>query len=367
MKKYTISIAIGIIGILLAPFILTRNLGIIDFSDTGNVGETIEGTTAPIIGILSILLLVYTLMEQIKFNKSQREISMDEQFKSTFFNLLQTQRNILEKISGEFTHLGSHVNMKYSENDNNETFKIKKRDKDWAIIEKKSKIDVRGLDFFKFAKYQLQDIFDALESTAYYKKYDPETADDIETEITELYEAMNLYQEEGETEFEKTAQEKRKPLRIGYVNEKYNISKELHKKYLKMEECKKLALGYAYFYNKYENIGYYFRHLYRILKFIKNSEDEKISLRGKNASKKETEKIHDQYQQYAQFIQAQMSIDELLLLFYNSFLYEKTQNLIIHYDLLENLSIQNLIYQKHNCIPQLKLKNNDDLFSSFNA
>ena len=103
-------------------------------------------------------------------------------------------------------------------------------------------------------------------------------------------------------------------------------------------------------------MGYYFRHLYQILKFIKRAEDEKIENLGKSVSNRERGRIHDYFKEYAQFVQSQMSIEELLLLYYNSFMFKKNQELIIYYDLLENLTLQNLIMKEHYCDSRIIMK-----------
>ena len=73
MTKKILSI-ITIVVVVIAPFILTRSSisDIFDFSSTGEIGDTIDGTTAPIIGLISIILLYRTLQEQIKFNTVNR-------------------------------------------------------------------------------------------------------------------------------------------------------------------------------------------------------------------------------------------------------------------------------------------------------
>lgn len=60
-----------------------------------------------------------------------------------------------------------------------------------------------------------------------------------------------------------------------------------------------------------------------------------------------------------------MSSDELCLLFYNSFLFEKMQKLIIKYNLLENLTVESLITNKHNYIESIQLKSKKVLFKEF--
>ena len=43
----------------------------LNFTETGQIGDTIGGITAPIVGLCSVILLYYTLKEQMNFNKSQ--------------------------------------------------------------------------------------------------------------------------------------------------------------------------------------------------------------------------------------------------------------------------------------------------------
>ena len=57
------------------------------FKCTGQIGDTIGGITAPIIGLISIWLLYTTFKEQRKFNKKQVE-----------FNSLMTIKNLEDKI-----------------------------------------------------------------------------------------------------------------------------------------------------------------------------------------------------------------------------------------------------------------------------
>jgi hypothetical protein len=336
MKNGIIYLIIGgIIVTSFAPIIFTQLPCIVDFSNKGDIGSTIGGITSPFIGILSILLLFYTLWEQIKFNKAQKEISADEQFKSTFFTLLQTQRDILSKISGEFSFLNYN---------------------DVSTESKKEKCE--GLKFFSSSKIQLQLIYSALNCEHYYRGYDSEEADSQEYELRNKIITGTNIPPEIEQQNDELELQYRLPCRVAYINDKYLITKKMYEKYKELSEENKIGLGYAFFFNKYESIGYYFRHIYQILKFIKMNEDEKKRTLG-NDNK---EQIHDQFKQYAQFVQAQMSTEELLLLFYNSFTFKKAQELIIHYDLLENLTIQNLISKRHNCKPELILKDKDNIF-----
>ena len=50
-----------------------------DFTETGQIGDTIGGITAPIVGLLSIWLLYKTFGEQQKFNARQEEFQNQQQ------------------------------------------------------------------------------------------------------------------------------------------------------------------------------------------------------------------------------------------------------------------------------------------------
>lgn len=72
----------------------------LNFTETGQIGDTIGGITAPIVGLCSIVLLYFTLKEQMIFNKSQSKdnkmsqllglqsdiIQMNERVKFSFMN-----------------------------------------------------------------------------------------------------------------------------------------------------------------------------------------------------------------------------------------------------------------------------------------
>ena len=68
-----IILVVGIIATLMSPVLLTQDscLGIFDFTETGQIGDTIGGITAPIVGLVSIILLYITLKEQQGFNSQQ--------------------------------------------------------------------------------------------------------------------------------------------------------------------------------------------------------------------------------------------------------------------------------------------------------
>lgn len=69
------SLVVGIVGVCFGPWLLIQpnpwGCESLDFSHSGSIGDTIGGITAPFIGLISIVLLVWTLNEQIKINNEQ--------------------------------------------------------------------------------------------------------------------------------------------------------------------------------------------------------------------------------------------------------------------------------------------------------
>lgn len=123
--RYWFIAIVAIIFTCIAPCIFTSPtcFECLDFTDTGQIGDTIGGITAPIIGIVSIIFLVLTLQAQLDFNKKQARdnalsqihtlqsqiIQLDERFLFHFANNIEgricqltgiSSLKILEKWNG---------------------------------------------------------------------------------------------------------------------------------------------------------------------------------------------------------------------------------------------------------------------------
>ena len=89
-------IIIAIIFVIIGPWAISSpylfDWDFFDLSEKGSVGDTIGGITAPIIGLVSILLLYLTFREQTKINKEQKNFN-DQQ---SSFN--EHQKAFNEKI-----------------------------------------------------------------------------------------------------------------------------------------------------------------------------------------------------------------------------------------------------------------------------
>lgn len=99
LSKYLIAVAfIILIFSFFTPYIFTRN-GIVDFSNTGPIGDTIGGVMNPFIGIVSIIVMFLAFYMQFKANKILQSQYEKNQFENLFFELLKTHKENSHNIS----------------------------------------------------------------------------------------------------------------------------------------------------------------------------------------------------------------------------------------------------------------------------
>jgi hypothetical protein len=72
-NRYILFLLIGIVIIALMPLVFTRSMkfNTFDFTQTGQIGDTIGGITAPFVGILGAILVYISFNEQRKANMLQ--------------------------------------------------------------------------------------------------------------------------------------------------------------------------------------------------------------------------------------------------------------------------------------------------------
>lgn len=321
-------VGFSIIAIIFAPIIFTSSsICGLSFLNTGQIGDTIGGITSPIVGIVSIVLLAYTLIEQLNFNVKQVQLQRQEQFKSTFFQLLQEQREITNSLFTTY----EGVDMKNPA--------------------KKQKIKVRGQEFFRMGAFVLQNLFESMEYGRYCHSYDP---DDIKEQMryTDEY-SENYYEGRDGNLYSFDYKTLKEESKFCFLNDKYKITKDEFDNYKHKTIAEKIDFIYRRFFNVHEECGNYFRHLYRILYFVKQSESEDLEEAKDEEVKQE---ISKRYLDLAQFVQAQMSTRELLMVFYNCFSFPKLKEMLIQYNILENLTVEKLIDPSHNCIVEFHMK-----------
>lgn len=120
-KIAVIVIVVAVFFVLVSPFLFTRTTGIIDFSRTGEIGDTIGGITAPIIGLLSAILIYLSFKAQTEANIIQMMLLGQEKSKfesglidSLLFEMKRTEVNLdikgsIERIHDSFYKIYSKV------------------------------------------------------------------------------------------------------------------------------------------------------------------------------------------------------------------------------------------------------------------
>jgi len=297
----------------------------------GQFGDFIGGFVGTIFSLVAIIFLYKTLIAQQRSIKKQDEaIDLQksayeiELFETTFFNLLKTQQELTNAIKAYFHRL-------------NENFST-------------VQYTVLGREFFAYSNVEIKKIWLSIENESYVGMFD-----DSEDYITYLKEEIGeFYNPESpsfchpdEAKFEESKIRNEEKLR--HTNKHYKITKDIWENTRNLDTIKKIEKIYGLYFQRYHYaIGHYFRHLYHIIKYVCDF-------------KPSSEQHYDINMKYINFIQAQMSSFELMLLFYNACAFPKLLKYLRDYNFLENLAEEDLIDKTHNCIEGITLKNRIDL------
>jgi hypothetical protein len=77
---------VGILLMVLLPFLFTRPWGLLVLTETGSIGDSIGGMTAPAIGLMSAALIFLSFQAQIRMNERQwNEIKKQQNIKNNDF------------------------------------------------------------------------------------------------------------------------------------------------------------------------------------------------------------------------------------------------------------------------------------------
>lgn len=279
-------------------------------TDRGTFGDKFGFINSLFSGLALTGIIISIYFQQYELSLQRQELSetrkefKDQNFQTTFFNLLKTQRQLAEEIDCYIWNLKNYRNEEFEH--------------------------IKGRNFFNISKFELEKIIKALKSKEY--------------SIYHTWDQGNDYEYDSMTEWE--ADDLTESRKLKYTFHTYHITKEIFESSKSKDENQIASLAFFIFYNKYSFVfGHYFRHLYHILNFLENYEKELDEKEIKDISANN----------FANFIQAQMSTPELFLLFYNCYKFPKLKRLVVKFNILENLNIEDLISISHN-IDDVKLK-----------
>ncbi len=310
---------------LSTSFSIARHANQIDNKTTQLTADYMSGVVGTIWSFAGVILFFLALRLQSKELslqlqelKDTREVFSTQQFENTFFNLLKTQNDIRQGIDYQVDNYNDHGTKVNPTIYNSQT----------AFTEIKK--------FMFTVKENLNKNCSKVEAFL---------ADDKNTE-------------EEKTKF-------LKKFETVHSIEYYHIlaNPELSSKVVYKETFDK-------FHNQ---LGHYFRNLYHILLYLKESEENEIGLLlhqqllGKkvsiviNEKDIEIQKIKKKFSKYSDFVQAQMSATELFLLFYNSLFFSKMKKLVQYYQIVGNLSSDDLLYPEKDNLLYPEINNKGEL------
>jgi hypothetical protein len=314
----------------LSPFIFTRHYITkdFDFSQSGQVGDTIGGLMNPFIALAGVIVTGLAFYIQYKANLQQRELFELEQKESK--NQLQEQinnqnkQNQLQQFESQFyemlkLHRENITEMKIDGYDFEETgtvFKLKKFEK-----------NTEGRKIFVVMKTEFECILSLY------------TKDNILDKIgfQKCYKLFFSGLDDYEKAFpsEKIFIEMLKKARKNHENPTFPIETNKDRKEF-LDYCK-LYFNYKPFSGHSQRLGHYFRHLYLTVKSVANS------------------KIVTDYEErmkYLRILRAQLSNHEQILLFYNWLSQygenweNDTHSFFTEYCMIHNLWYDNLFADK---------------------
>jgi hypothetical protein len=280
---------------ILAPFVLTEpSISFISFKNTGEIGDTIGGITAPFIGLISAILVYLALKAQIDANVQVSSQFQLQKFENQFYEMIRLHKeNVNEMtIKGYDREIIEFCKYTNEEKDLYEKESFSEQEvKNYTsgrkvfvtmITELKAVYEMVCAKIPENENYQIFDLsyfifFDGLDSFERFLNEESEKGESVYKDscFTELlYQLKIARRNHSETS--------------GKANNFFDI---------------KLHFKYKPFSGHQSRLGHYYRHLFQTVKFVVNYDGEVLSYSDKR--------------NYLRILRAQLSNHEQLMLFYN--------------------------------------------------
>ncbi|WP_148041237.1 putative phage abortive infection protein [Rufibacter immobilis] len=276
VATFVIGVLLLFLSIFLIPIYLIDQPVFVDkFQNTGVVGDTFGGLTAPIIAFIGAILTFFAFYVQYEANQAQNLNFKIQQFEGIFFEMVRLHRdNVAEiEVNGKrarnaFVELKKDFNFLYRT--------IKGVDKNAYIIEPIKRIEATYLFFYLGLNYNKEV---------------------LEHHLNKIVGEINYYDDAfgKNVSFSKTL--------ISYLP--YDVAKqnEIDKEWAEDDFYRPShRIGLQDQSGFQSQLGHYFRHLFQTVKFVHNSDFL----------------TPNQKYNYVKTLRAQLSTYEQALLFYNS-------------------------------------------------
>lgn len=263
-----------------APIIFT-SFSIVDFTQKGQIGDTISGTMGPFIAIAGIFLTFLAFYMQLEANKLQREqfeIQLDED-RVQFKKELQSQHD--QFLKSQFENQFYNMVSLHKENVN-----------DFSIDNFSDKIEGRAVFHLFIEELRICYLFVRL--------FNPDT--EIRTCLNEAYSIFF-------SGLDKSSEEKSLLYkRLFAINKQYKVNQYEYFENLIYSQSGdkikvKLELGFQLFNGHSHQLAHYYRHLFQTVKFVVSQKEEFIS--------------YEEKRKYLRILRAQLTNQEQVMLFYN--------------------------------------------------
>jgi len=315
-------------------------------STTGQIGDTIGGTTAPYIALLAGFLTFIAFWAKLRANAQVRDQFEIQQFESQYFELIRLHKENINEMKITGYHYLNSVTVTEGIDPIQKT---RTRTETERIIEGRKVFVTMVTELnacFEFcraysAKFKIQE--SELNMLAYRIFFFGSFSDLVTSATQQDFVTF------CKAELKKVRKEHRTS--SGGVK-KFNVDGKLIRVHIK----------YAPFSGHESRLAHYYRHLFSTVKFVVKKEKEGLF-------------SYKQAREYLKILRAQMSNDEQILLYHNYISgvgkdWEKTDNQFLSkYRMLHNLPIDNIKYveapRKHfkEVINQIaKLKKSDPMF-----
>lgn len=341
------ALVLYVVKIYLKGYTLFSNMNSLDVEVTGQFGDFFGGVVGSLWALAGVLLYFSALkLQQEQLREQKRDIKLNEklvsqqQFESTFFGLLQTQKDLKNDLSCQVERIVWEKNNYY----------IKK-------------LNSNSASFFHSILNELYLLYLVYKRESY-EIWDEET---INIMISQLNSEADFYEENGiPYDYSSKIKDLLEYLNLNYFTKIYHV-KESTVKLAQKKDTEELICCSIYghvFLTYQDQLGHYFRHLYNIVKFLDNEKQKSIELVKDEQNFIQLEiDINRRFSNYFSFVHSMLSTSELAVLYYNSMLFPKAKELYIKYGMFNNLLDSNLINKEHSeLIKDANLKNKKELF-----
>jgi hypothetical protein len=304
-----IFLGVGFLLFILPLIFTSVNISLISFRETGQIGDTIGGITAPFIGFGGSILVYLALKAQIDANDKiqkqfdeQKKIDYRQNFENIFFNMLTIHHDIVKNI--DFNTV--------------------------EIIENDSELE-------KYSKDYLKELYSKISTNK------PLASRDVFKFSLEVL--KRLIKEDLVLEHQLNRPNEEDAILLGAydysLRSKFNLFKEIFAKkeihFLSQTTATRYQSIYDSVYFKLNtDFGHYFRNVYRIIKMV----DEK------KFSENPIEDFKIKYS-YTSIVRAQLCDDEIIWLFFNCLSNKgskKFKPLLEKYSILKIINIDDNVY-----------------------